>query len=161
MYHRAVVNGTKQCVCPGCSKRSFWTFNQCRHCQKQDEQWKLKINGQATRTRCAATKNLAIPVKAQQRWRSKEISLIWRWTSLTKLSFSQSCRACKIRGKRTITYVLKDLAEYPDKLCNNCKHRKSLKLEVNTTKEVDVGAGSLARVKENLNARSTQKVHLT
>ena len=30
-----MVSGTKQWVCPGCSQSSFWTFKQCRHCQRQ------------------------------------------------------------------------------------------------------------------------------
>ena len=35
-YHRApAVNGTKQWVCPGCSKTSHRTYMQCRHRQKQ------------------------------------------------------------------------------------------------------------------------------
>ena len=44
MYARApLVNGTKQWVCPGCSKRGFWSWMQCRRGQKSSCQCSCKL----------------------------------------------------------------------------------------------------------------------
>ena len=62
-----IVSGTKQWVCPGCYKRSFWTYKQCRHCQKlMPMQWPKKTTKTLLQSSCISKKNTGSSLRASK-----------------------------------------------------------------------------------------------